>query len=142
MLKERKHRHKGGGIDSDTEVSDAISNVRMPFTGLFENSDKSKIRSPPPAPSIGMAVAYFQESVMQVKYSVVQQPPPRGSDEAFTTFPVCPAGHPACASRLQFFGPAITRPTRSPSWRVPPEVGRQERAHDEVPGLYRASPRR
>jgi hypothetical protein len=67
MLKERKHRHKGGGIDSDIEVSDAIPNVRMPFTGLFENSDKSKIRSPPQTPSIGMAVAYFQESVMQVK---------------------------------------------------------------------------
>jgi uncharacterized protein (TIGR00645 family) len=67
MIKERKHRNKGGGIDSDTEVSDAIPNVRMPFTGLFENSDKSKIRSPPQAPSIGMAVAYFQESVMQVK---------------------------------------------------------------------------
>ena len=28
------------------------------------------------------------------------------------------------------------------SRKVPPEVGRQERARDEVPGLYRASPRR
>jgi hypothetical protein len=57
----------GGGIDSATEVAESIPNVLMPFTGLFENSDKSKIRSPPQAPSIGMAVAYFQEPVMQVK---------------------------------------------------------------------------
>ena len=35
-----------GGYATFTEVSDAIPNVGMPFTGLFEHSDKSKIRSP------------------------------------------------------------------------------------------------
>ena len=56
-----------GGYATFTEVSNAIPNVLVPFTGLFEHSDTSKIRSPPQPPSIDIAVAYSQESAAHVE---------------------------------------------------------------------------